>query len=86
MSQAWTFARLILTRPQFTPVAISMFGLIAFYAGPLFVYEIWVERKKNLLSLVSVPWWPRALAYAYCALMLLFFPSPIAHAFIYFQF
>ncbi|MFA5976379.1 MAG: MBOAT family O-acyltransferase [Elusimicrobiota bacterium] len=86
MSQALSFIRLIVTHPQPTPVAISMFGQIAFYAGPLLLYEIWVERRKDLLALASSPWWPRALVYAYCAVMLLFFPSPVAHAFIYFQF
>jgi len=63
-----------------------MFGLIAFYVIPLFLYEIWVERRKDMVSLVTSAWQPRALAYAYCALMLLFFPSPVAHEFIYFQF
>jgi len=86
ISQALRFVQLIVTHPQMTPVSISMFGLIAFYAGPLFLYEMWVERRKDLVALVSAPWWPRAIVYTYCALMLLFFPSPVAHAFIYFQF
>jgi D-alanyl-lipoteichoic acid acyltransferase DltB (MBOAT superfamily) len=86
MAQVGRFVTLIVTRPHWTPVAISMFAMIAFYAGPLLLYEIWVERRKDLVALVPMRWWPRALVYAYCALMLTFFPSPVAHAFIYFQF
>jgi D-alanyl-lipoteichoic acid acyltransferase DltB (MBOAT superfamily) len=86
ISQALRFAQLIIAQPRLTPLALSMFGMIAFYACPLLLFEIWLERRKNLVALVSAPRWPRALAYAYGALMLLFFPSPVAHAFIYFQF
>ena len=86
MSQAWTFLRLMATDPRLTPLAVSMFGLIAFYSGPLFLYEIWVERRKNMASLVTAPWYPRAFVYAYSVLMVIFFPSPVAHEFIYFQF
>jgi D-alanyl-lipoteichoic acid acyltransferase DltB (MBOAT superfamily) len=86
ISQAWEFARLIVAHPHLTPLAISMLGLIVFYVSPLLLYEIWVEHRKDLLALPAAPWWPRALVYTYCSSMLLFFPSPVAHAFIYFQF
>lgn len=86
MSQVWHFLGLIAFEPRWTPLAASMFGLIAFYAAPLFLFELWVERRKDMVSLVAAPRAARALAYAYAAAMIFFFPSPEAHEFIYFQF
>jgi D-alanyl-lipoteichoic acid acyltransferase DltB (MBOAT superfamily) len=86
MGQVWDFLWLIATRPQMTPLAASMFGLIVFYAAPLFLFELWVERCKTMTLLLELPWWWRGLAYSYAAVMLVFFPSPEAHEFIYFQF
>src|SRR5581483_535061 len=74
VSQAWRFIKLMGAHSHSTPMAVSMFGMIVFYAGPLALYEIWVERRKDLVALVSAPSWSRALVYTYCALMLLFFP------------
>jgi len=86
IGQAWAFLQLIVTRPEVTPLSVSMLSMLAFYAGPLFLFELWVERRKDMVSLESAPMPARALVYAYAALMLLFFPSPEVHEFIYFQF
>ena len=86
MTQATQFAQLIVTDWHMTPLALSMFSLLFFYVGPLFLYEIWVEHRQRLTALLETDWVPRTLLYAYCALMLILFPSPVAHEFIYFQF
>lgn len=86
MSQVAAFSRLILTDFRLTPVATAMFALIAFYTLPLFVFEIWADSRKDMAALPRVLWTTRAAVYVYILLMLVFFPSPTAHEFIYFQF
>jgi D-alanyl-lipoteichoic acid acyltransferase DltB (MBOAT superfamily) len=86
IGQAWRMFVKIVTDPRPTALAGSAFALILFYAGPLLAFEFWLERRKELAALVKVEWLPRALAYTYCALMLVYFPAPVAHEFIYFQF
>ncbi len=86
VTQAAQFAQRIITDWHMTPLASTMFNLLLFYAGPLFLYEVWVEHRQRLTALLETSWAPRALAYAYCAVMLIVFPSPVAHEFIYFQF
>src|SRR2546423_420757 len=71
---------------HWTPFVTSAFSLIIFFAGPLVIYEFWLERKCDLLSLIRIDWRARATVYSYCALMLLFFPPPVSNVFIYFQF
>jgi hypothetical protein len=61
-------------------------GQLLFFAGPLLLFELWVERSGNMLALLHVHWLWRALVYSYFVLMLLFFPPVIKHEFIYFQF
>jgi D-alanyl-lipoteichoic acid acyltransferase DltB (MBOAT superfamily) len=84
--QAGAMLARMVTDPRPTPLALSSLGLVAFYAGPLMLYEFWLERRQNLLRLTEIDWLPRALAYGYCALMLWFFPPPVSNVFIYFQF
>jgi alginate O-acetyltransferase complex protein AlgI len=71
---------------HWTPFVSSAFAMILFFAGPLVIYEFWVERRQDLLSLIRIDWRVRAAIYSYCALMLLFFPPPVSNVFIYFQF
>lgn len=86
MTQAWGMLARMLTDFHATPLAWSALAMIAFYAGPLMLYELWLERKQDLLQLTRINWLVRALAYSYCAVMLWFFPPPISNVFIYFQF
>jgi len=86
MTQAWDFLARIATDFRWTPAAGYMLGLMVFLAGPLLLYEIWMERRKDLLALVNVHWLARGLAYSYLTWMLLVFPAEAAHEFIYFQF
>ena len=67
-------------------VAWAGLGLVAFYAGPMLLYELWVERRGDLLAILRAPWLARAALYAYFALLLWFFPPPLESVFIYFQF
>jgi hypothetical protein len=60
--------------------------MIVFFAGPIMLFEFWLERRGHLLSLLKVHWLPRGMAYAYCALMLVFFLPSVKQEFIYFQF
>ncbi len=86
LTQAGHMMSLMLTNFQVTPLARTIFESLLFYAAPLMVYEYWVERREDLAGLVAQPWVWRAAAYSYCLLMLIFFPSPSKHEFIYFQF
>jgi hypothetical protein len=67
-------------------VAMSMLALIAFYTLPLFLLEMWVDFRKDMVALTRRGWTMRAAVYVYFILMLIFFPAPTAHEFIYFQF
>ena len=68
--------------------AFAQFAVVtmAFYLVPLLAYELWVERKENLLALTEARWWWRAVVYVYFAFMLLYFSAPEQNEFIYFQF
>jgi D-alanyl-lipoteichoic acid acyltransferase DltB (MBOAT superfamily) len=86
MAQVWGMLARMATDFRMTPLASSALAMIAFYAGPLVLYELWLERKQDLLRLTETRWWVRAAAYSYCALMLWFFAPPVSNVFIYFQF
>jgi hypothetical protein len=87
IGQAWDMIVLMSTSlSSITPFAVSGLAMIAFFAGPMLVYELWVERRKDEFSLVKSHWIARGLTYSYCSLMLLFFLPPVQHDFIYFQF
>jgi alginate O-acetyltransferase complex protein AlgI len=76
----------MLTNFHVTSYSLSLVAIVAFYAGPLMLFEYILERKGDLLWIVRSPVPARAIGYAYCVAMLFFFPPEIAHEFIYFQF
>jgi D-alanyl-lipoteichoic acid acyltransferase DltB (MBOAT superfamily) len=86
MAQVWGMLGRMATDFRLTPLAASALSMIVFYAGPLVLYEFWLERKQDLLRLTEVRWPVRAAVYSYCALMLWFFPPLVSNVFIYFQF
>ncbi len=86
IGQAWDMGRLIFTDFQITPLTLSIFAAIAFYAGPILLLELWIFIADDMLKLTRVRWCWRGLVYTYCVLMLILFPSPVANAFIYFRF
>jgi hypothetical protein len=63
-----------------------MAGLMAVYVLPLLVYEWWLNQQPDLMAFVKSPWLVRGLSYGYAVAMLIIFPPPVAHEFIYFQF
>lgn len=86
MVQAFNMLGRIFTDFQVTNFAISSLVIILFYAGPLMIYELWLEYKGDLLQLTKVSRIPRAVLYSYWTMMLLYFPAPVSNVFIYFQF
>lgn len=62
------------------------FGLLAFFALPMLLYEAWVERRGDLFAITSVHWVWRVALYTVIAFFLLWFPAPVPSEFIYFQF
>lgn len=84
--QVWTMLVRIATNFQMTPFALTTFSSILFYAGPLMLFETWLELRRDMTALIRLQWAPRAIAYAYCVTMLAFLPPPVLHEFIYFQF
>lgn len=83
--QVGTFLSLIVSDFRITPMAVGLVGLMGFYLIPFLLYEIWTE-KRGLMGMVQASVGVQVLFYAYLIFMLLFFPSPNVHEFIYFQF
>jgi alginate O-acetyltransferase complex protein AlgI len=86
LSQAFAVLRAIVTNFTFSPFALGAASTILFFAGPLILYEMWLEAAGDHARLLREQWWTRAVGYAYCALMLIFFPTVGGQQFIYFQF
>ena len=82
------FAMLVRLTSDFrmTKIGLSILFTVLLYAGPLMIYEVWVEKKKNLLVLNQAHWSVQTLVYSYILFMIILFPPPVAHEFIYFQF
>ncbi len=76
----------IVSYPDQFALAWTGLGQILLFAGPLLMFEFWVECSGDMLALLRVHWICRALVYSYFVLMLLFFPPVVKHEFIYFQF
>jgi alginate O-acetyltransferase complex protein AlgI len=72
--------------PALTPFALGAAALIVFYVLPLLAFEVWLERKGDLLALLKTRGWVRGLVYGYLLFMLWFFPALGQYEFIYFQF
>jgi D-alanyl-lipoteichoic acid acyltransferase DltB (MBOAT superfamily) len=86
LTQAWTMILTILTDQQVSQFAVASFAMMAFLVLPLFVYEMWLHRGASREPRDPQHWLPRGAIYAYCVSMLIFFPPPVTHEFIYFQF
>ena len=86
MSQAFGLLGRLGSGLEVTPVAIGFLATLVFFVLPLMVYEFWVEKQGELDAIVKAPWPWRAVVYGYFVIMLIFFPSPTQHEFIYFQF
>lgn len=85
-SQAWALFLRLGTDWHWTAFAQTSLSLIGFFILPWLLFEAWLERRKDDLSLLSVSWYWRAALYVYLVLMMLFFPPPVPAEFIYFRF
>ncbi|MCH2330621.1 MAG: hypothetical protein MK312_03680, partial [Roseibacillus sp.] len=67
---------------------LANYGLrsLLYLAGPFLLFEIWLERRRDLLALTKVHWGWRAAAYSYALFMLLVHQPHRSSEFIYFQF
>ncbi len=86
ISQAWGMFGLMVTDFTFTPLVLTMAGMLLFYAGPLIAFEAWLEFQRKSFSLFDIHWGWRAVVYSYALMMCFCFPPPVAGTFIYFQF
>lgn len=71
---------------QWTHFASFGCAHVVFFALPLFAYEWWTERLRDMQPLVSKPWPWRAACYGLIVLMMMFFSPPSANEFVYFRF
>jgi D-alanyl-lipoteichoic acid acyltransferase DltB (MBOAT superfamily) len=98
MTQVWTALSAIFTDFRITEIALGTFGIVLFYAGPLVVYEAWIQKHEDPFDLSALQaqfthqqwtraqWAPRVAAYGYCILMMALFAPIETNEFIYFQF
>ncbi len=86
MEQAIQMLNLMVT--DFAPSRFTAFCLtsILFFAGPLMVFEWWLERAHDPMRLTKVPWGYRAGVYCYLIVMIIIFRPLVPSEFIYFQF
>ncbi len=61
------------THWSMTPFAWHCLIATIFFCGPLFVFEWWMDRKRDLLLITRWHWFIRGLVYIYFAMMLRFF-------------
>jgi D-alanyl-lipoteichoic acid acyltransferase DltB (MBOAT superfamily) len=69
-----------------TPLVESGLALLAFYAGPMFLWEAWLNGEDRLGELRLQPWYRHTARLGFLLVMLLFFSAEKAQEFIYFQF
>lgn len=84
--QAWALLRRLGGGWHWTPLAQTSAALIGFFVLPWFLFEFWLERRRDDLALLKVAWGWRAAFYALLIAWLLFFPPPVPAEFIYFRF
>ncbi|MEZ4749753.1 MAG: MBOAT family O-acyltransferase [Bdellovibrionota bacterium] len=86
LSQVWEILGRVIFDFDFDSMAATGAGLIIFFVGPLFFYELWLNRKEEPLALLNSHWLVRGQAYTYMVAMLICFPPFSSNEFIYFQF
>jgi hypothetical protein len=86
MGQVGSMMYAAVMRFQWTELSSSILVLMALLTAPVLVYESWLHPNGDRTVRRPPYWLARGLAYSYCSLMLLFFPAPVGHDFIYFQF
>ena len=69
-----------------SPLVIYCVAQLVLFAGPLMLFEGWLEVRKDPLALLKAPWQVRAAAYGVMLIMIWFLPPENTNEFIYFQF
>ena len=87
MTQVGQLLSRLVSALHWSPLATWITAQVVFFGVPMLLYEFWLHRKNDdILALTKVHWIPRAMWYAYMALMLLYFWPESSHGFIYFNF
>ena len=86
LSQVGQMLVQLATSFHLTKFALFALGMILFFNVPTALYELWLERRGDLLALTRVHWAVRGLWYCYLVIMMWYFTPRMQHAFIYFQF
>lgn len=73
---------------SFTMTDLSLYslGMLVFFALPILVLELIIERSGDMLYVLSRHWLTQGLIYSYFIFMLIIFPPLTPQVFIYFQF
>ncbi|MCU7931863.1 MAG: MBOAT family protein [Candidatus Thiodiazotropha sp. (ex Codakia rugifera)] len=73
---------------SFTMTDFSLYslGMLIFFALPILVLELIIERSGDMLYVLSRHWLIQGLIYSYFIFMLIIFPPLTPQVFIYFQF
>ncbi|MCP5559313.1 MAG: MBOAT family protein [Verrucomicrobiaceae bacterium] len=85
-SQATIMLSQLLGPWTLTPFTSTALTLIAFYAGPWIVFDLWIDRQTTITPLLEVSRGVRSSIYLFIILAMLFFPPPVPVEFIYFRF
>ena len=86
MGQVFSIVHRIFTDYHWSDEATYQLRMMILLTGPLLLYEIWLEHRNDLFSLLKIHWLARGLAYSYLIWSMQVFPAEAAHEFIYFQF
>ena len=86
IEQAWSMFSRFGMDWRWTAFTAHALGMIAMVAGPLMIFEAWVERRGDLLALTRAPVMVRALVYLAIMIALFYFAPERSTEFIYFQF
>ena len=86
VGQAFAFLTAFANGFTWTPAAQLGAGLLVVFAGPMLLYEAWVDRKDDLFAITRVAWPARAVFYLALVMALVWFSAPAPSEFIYFQF
>lgn len=86
MGEAWSLLSSVGRGWEFTHFAAFGFAYLAFFCGPLMLYEIWLESRRDLLAICQVDWRWRAALYTVMVLAMILFPPPNKYEFVYFRF
>ncbi|MES9923758.1 MAG: MBOAT family O-acyltransferase [Candidatus Thiodiazotropha endolucinida] len=69
-----------------TEFSLYSLGMLGFFALPIVILELVIERSGDMLYVLRTHWLVQAMIYSYFIFMLIIFPPLTPQVFIYFQF